>query len=139
MMATTVCSGCGAVLDPTLERCAYCGQVNPSATEAAQERWLSAWTQGISQEGYSNGNYDLIEYPAMPLSQAMQILRRLPVPPRVKDPGNYCPPAIGFDERNISRREDGSYYLWPEDRACSLQEAEMVVRQIYGYSSGPHL
>jgi len=74
----------------------------------------------------------------MPLSQALQMLKRLPIPPQVRDPGNYCPPALGFGERNISRMEDGAYFLWPEDRACSLNEAEMIVRQIYGYPGDLH-
>jgi hypothetical protein len=75
----------------------------------------------------------------MPLSQALQILKRLPIPPRVPDPASYCPPAVGFDERNISRMEDGRYFLWPEDRSCSLEEAVQVVLQIYGHTDKPPL
>ena len=132
MNSPSICPGCGASLDPLAERCGYCGQWNPGRAAKAEERWLPAWTQGIAEGGYSNGNYDLVEYPAMPLSQALEMLNRLPVPPRVADPGNYCPPAIGFDERNISRLENGGYFLWPEDRACTLEEARQVVLQIYG-------
>ena len=97
-----------------------------------QERWLQAYTQGMSPEGYSDGNYDVVDYPAMPLSQALEMLKRLPVPPRVDDPGSYCPPAVGFGERQVSRMADGRYFLWPEDRTCSLEEARQVVLQIYG-------
>ena len=128
-MGFSKCPGCGALVDPTVERCTYCGQV----IATAQERWLPAWTQGISSGGYSNGSYDVVEYPAMPLSQALQILRTLPIPPQVNDPGDYCPPALGFDERQISRLEDGRYFLWPEDRPCSLEQATQIVLQIYGH------
>ena len=71
----------------------------------------------------------------MPLSQALEILKNLPVPPQVEDPGNYCPPALGFGERHVSRMEDGVYFLWPENRLCSLEEARRVVLQIYGVDS----
>ena len=126
------CPGCGAFIDPGTQRCAYCGQWVQAAGGAESERWLPAWTQGMADGGFSNGSYDVQKHPAMPLSQALQIVERLPVPPRVSDPGEYCPPAIGFDERQISRMEDGGYFLWPEDRPCSLEEARQVVLQIYG-------
>lgn len=95
---------------------------------------MPAWTQGIASGGYSDGSFDVLEYPAMPLSQALQIVEKLPIPPRVQDPGNYCFPALGFGERQISRMEDGRYFLWPEDRVCSLEEARQVVLQIYGHT-----
>jgi len=96
------------------------------------EKWVPAWTQGIASGGYSDGSYDTVDYPAMPLSQALQMVETLPRPPYVDDPGSYCPPALGFGERNISRMEDGRYFLWPEDRPCTLEEAREWVLQIYG-------
>jgi hypothetical protein len=126
------CPGCGASLSPTTQRCPYCGQWLQAPGVANQDPWLPAWTQGIARDGYSDGSFDAVEYPAMPLSQALQILERLPVPPRVQDPGEYCPPSLGFGERSISRTEDGRYFLWPEDRPCSLEQARQIVRQIYG-------
>jgi hypothetical protein len=131
------CSGCGASIDPAARRCSYCGQWNPAPNGGDPGRWIAAWTQGIASEGYSNGSYDVHAYPAMPLSQALQILETLPIPPRVPDPGSYCPPALGFGERNISRMDDGGYFLWPEDRACSLEEAKQVLLQIYGREGAP--
>jgi hypothetical protein len=128
------CPGCGAPVAPARERCTYCGQWMRVPDAKDQEQWLPAWTQGIASGGYSNGCYDVLEYPAMPLSQALQIVEKLPIPPRVQDPGSYCPPALGFGERQISRMEDGRYFLWPEDRACSLEEAGQVVLQIYGHA-----
>ena len=132
-MGSSKCSGCGTTIDIAVDRCPYCGEPNEAMATAAQERWLPAWTQGVADGGFSNGSFDVVDYPAMPLSQALQILKTLPVPPHVKDPGEYCPPALGFDERNISRMEDGGYFLWPEDRPCSLEEAIQVVLQIYGH------
>lgn len=135
-MSTSLnCPGCGALIDPSAERCAYCGQWNQTPITMTQDRWLPAWTQGIASAGYSNGSYDIVDYPAMPLSQALEILKNLPVPPQVEDPGNYCPPALGFGERHVSRMEDGVYFLWPENRLCSLEEARRVVLQIYGVDS----
>ena len=101
--------------------------------DAAQERWLPGWTQGIAESGVANGSFDLVEYPNMPLSQALEMLNRLPIPPKVPDPGNYCLPSLGFDERSVSRNEAGGYFLWPENRNCSLEEARRIVLQIYGY------
>ncbi len=126
------CPGCGAPVDPARERCPYCGQQLRAAGTGGQEPWLPAWTQGIASGGYSDGSYETVDYPAMPLSQALQFVENLPIPPRVPDPDNYCPPALGFGERQISRMEDGRYFLWPEDRDCSLEEARQVVLQIYG-------
>jgi hypothetical protein len=82
--------------------------------------------------GYSDGSFDVIEYPALPLSQALSILENLPVPPKVDDPGEYCPPALGFGERNVSRVDDGRYFLWPEDRFCTVEEARKILLEIYG-------
>ena len=126
------CAGCGAAINPYQERCSYCGQWVQAALREGRDPWLPAWTQGIDSSGFSNGSYDVVDYPAMPLSQALHLVNRLPIPPRVPDPGNHCPPAIGFGERQISRMEDGSYFLWPEDRACSREEARQIVLQIYG-------
>lgn len=134
-MEASNCPTCGAPLPPTSEWCEFYGQYiqRPAApVQKTEERVLPAWTQGISPEGFSNGSFDVKDIPAMSLSQALGLLERLPIPPRVNDPGNYCPPALGFGERNISRMEDGKYLLWPEDRSCSLEEAQKVVKQIYG-------
>jgi hypothetical protein len=126
------CAGCGAAINPYQERCAYCGQWNQAVLREQQDPWLPAWTQGIDSNGLSNGNYEVVQYPAMPLSQAIELLNKLPIPPRVPDPGSYCPPALGFGERQISRMDDGRYFLWPEDRACSGKEARRILLQIYG-------
>ncbi len=134
MSNSSRCPGCGVPIEPTAKQCPYCGQFfQPQAS--SEERWLPAWTQGIADMasgGYSNGSYDVVDYPALPLSQALNILKTLPIPPRVPDPGNYCPPALGFGERNISRTEDGGYFLWPEDRFCTFEEARRILMQIYG-------
>ena len=132
-MSSTKCEGCGNAIDISVERCPYCGALNQQLAAAAEERWLPAWTQGIASGGFSNGSYDIVDYPAMPFSQALTILKTLPIPPKVPDPGEYCPPAIGFDERHVSRYDNGQYFLWPENRFCTLEEAIQVVKQIYGY------
>ena len=134
MSDALICPGCGAALALHAESCKYCGHANPQRVKQAQERWLEAWTQGLAPGGYSNGNFELTEYPAMPLSQALEMLERLPIPPDVPDPGNYCYPTLGFDERCISRQLDGQYFLWPEDRFCTAEEARQVVLGIYGVS-----
>jgi hypothetical protein len=129
----TECPGCRAPIELAAERCPYCGHLNPIAAIAAQERWLPAWTQGIAEGGFANGSFDIVDYPAMPLSQALQIVKTLPIPPKVKDVGNYAWPALGFDERSVARADDGRYFLWPEDRYCSQEEAIGIVMQIYGH------
>ena len=75
----------------------------------------------------------------MPLSQALALLESMPVPPQVANPANYCPPALGFGERNISRLENGGYFLWPEDEDCSLEMARQVVELIYSGNAGQAL
>jgi len=133
MSKTLRCSGCGASIKPASRQCSYCGSwiQRPSAAPQAEKR-LPAWTQGIASGGYSDGSYDTVDYPAMPLSQALQLVERLPIPPRVDDPGSYCPPALGFGERNVSRMEDGRYFLWPEDRPCTLEDAIQWVQLVFG-------
>ena len=128
------CAGCGASINPYQERCAYCGRWTSNVPAQDRDPWLPAWTQGLDSNGLSNGCYDIVDYPAMPLSQALYLLSKLPIPPRVPDPGDYCPPALGFGERMVSRMEDGSYFLWPENRECSREEARQIVLQIYGRS-----
>jgi hypothetical protein len=129
------CPGCGAAINPHEERCSYCGLWNQAASRSEQDPWLPAWTQGLDSNGLSNGSYDIIEYPAMPMSLALSMLDKLPIPPRVPDPGEYCPPAIGFGERLVSRLEDGSYFLWPENRECTREEARQIILRIYGRTS----
>ena len=127
------CPGCGAAINPHEERCSYCGQWYPTASRTERDPWQPAWTQGLDSHGLSNGDYDVVEYPAMPLSQALSMLNRMPIPPRVPAPGDYCPPALGFGEWMVSRMEDGSYFLWPENRACTREEARQLILQIYGH------
>jgi hypothetical protein len=129
------CPGCGAAINPHEERCSYCGQWYPTASRPGGDPWLPAWTQGLDSHGLSNGDYDVVKYPAMPLSQALSMLNKMPIPPRVPASGDYCPPALGFDEWMVSRMEDGRYFLWPEDRACTREEARQIILQIYGHTS----
>ena len=129
------CPGCGAAINPYKDRCPYCGQWYPTASHSERDPWLPAWTQGLDGRGLSNGDYDIVEYPAMPLSQALDMLKKLPIPPRVPDPGDYCPPALGFGERMVSRMEDGSYFLWPENKECTREEGRQIILQIYGRTS----
>jgi len=127
------CPGCGMPIELTVKQCPYCSQIFQPQTPS-EERWLPAWTQGIADMasgGYFTGSYDAIDYPALPLSQALHALKNLPIPPRASDPGDYCPLALGFGERNISRNDDGSYFLWPEDRSCAFDEARRILLQIY--------
>ena len=135
MSETLRCPGCGAAINPYEERCSYCGLWHQAASHPQQDPWLPAWTQGLDGKGLSNGCYDVVEYPAMPMSQALDMVGRLPIPPRVPDPGDYCPPALGFGERMVSRMEDGSYFLWPENRECTREEARQIILQIYGHTS----
>lgn len=127
------CPACGAPLDPTRDRCPYCGHL--TGWSEAQQRALEAYTQGIAREGYSNGDYEETVYPALPLSQALQILQRMPVPPQLPPEADYCPPALGFDNRQISRMPNGDYFLWPENRTCDYEEARHVLLQIYGVNA----
>ena len=128
------CPTCNKDYETGKRFCRHCGDalVDRPETQQQSEVRLAAFVQGLSGDGHSDGSFDAVEYPAMPLSQALQILERLPIPPQVQDPGEYCPPALGFGERNISRTEDGRYFLWPEDRSCSFEEARQIVLQIYG-------
>lgn len=136
-MEASNCPSCGASVPVGRTTCSFCGQhFRPGRGEEAR---LPAWTQGISAEGYSDGNFDAVEYPAMPLSQALALLESMPVPPQVANPANYCPPALGFGERNISRLENGGYFLWPEDEDCSLEMARQVVELIYSGNAGQAL
>ncbi len=147
-MKTSNCPACSAPLHPQAESCEYCGQYiqrqaqpgQPPAETSSDDDWepveedglrLPAWTQGISDEGWANGSYDLKEYPTLHLAEANWILENMPIPPQGIDPSIYCQPALGFGERNISRNPDGSYFLWPEDRFCTLEEAKQVIQGFY--------
>jgi hypothetical protein len=138
---TINCPGCGAPTPPGTQQCAYCGQYLRGANElpsSPQDKAVpqQAWTQGISPEGFSNGSYDNVNYTAMPFRQAVSILDNLPIPLQVADPGDYCPPSLGFGERTISRTEDGRYFLFPEDRHCTVEEAHKILLQIYESNPG---
>ena len=63
--------------------------------------------------------------------EALDILYNLPIPPATEDPGNYCPPVLGFGEQHVYRTEDGSYFLWPENKKCTLDEAKAFLKKIY--------
>lgn len=91
---------------------------------------LSGWTQGITSDRQSDGSFDAVDL-ILTYMEALDILYNLPIPPTTEDPGNYCPPTLGFGEKNISRNEDGSYFLWPEDKTCTLDEAKAILKKIY--------
>lgn len=131
------CPACNAPYEPDQKKCPYCGhyihapETAPSFPQPTDEAKLPAWMQGISAEGQPNGSYDIKEYPPLTLAQSFELLNMLPIPPAGVDPGEYCPPGLGFGERNISRNADGSYFLWPQDKFCDLAEAQNVLRSIY--------
>lgn len=128
------CPACGASVPPQSNQCPYCGQyvvsTQPAAAPQDSGPRLTGWLQGIGPDGRSNGSYDVTERP-FTYMEALDIVYNLPVPPRGRPPGDYCPPAIGFGDRNISRMENGDYFLWPEDRTCGQDEAKRILKEIF--------
>lgn len=129
------CPGCSAPIPPGSNQCPYCGQYIVSSGTAAPPPQdigpkLTGWLQGIGSDGRSNGSYDTTER-TFTYMEALDIVYNLPVPPRGKPIGEYCPPAIGFGDRNISRMDNGDYFLWPEDRNCDQAEAKRILKEIF--------
>ena len=102
MPKTSKCPGCGAPLSLNADQCSFCGQYIERTVQFNTDQQGSAasdaphvqpgnviisvppqeaWTQGISADGRSNGSYDAVEYPALPLKDALRILESMPVPP----------------------------------------------------------
>ena len=131
------CPACSAPIPPRSEQCPYCGHyiVSSTPTPAAPAPQdtaprLRGWLQGIGPDGRSNGSYDTTER-HFTYMEALDLVYNLPVPPRGKDPGEYCPPAIGFGDRNISRMDNGDYFLWPDDCNCDQNEAKKFLKDIF--------
>jgi len=92
---------------------------------------LTAFTQGISENGRSNGSFELIEYPDLPLYKALEILKNMPMPPRNWDTGKYCPPTLGFGKFMVACVARGKYIAAPDNELLSFEEASQIIEDIY--------
>ena len=139
-----VCPTCNIDYEEGKKFCKHCGTrliQKPTAPRAPEVR-LQAFTQGISADGRSDGSFDSRDCPALSLSEALEILEKMPVP-AATDPGEFCEPTLGFHPSSggsISRSENGDYYIvhteegqveLRTDWGCSLEQVKQYLRQIY--------
>ena len=146
-----VCPTCNIDYEEGKKFCKHCGTrliQKPAAPQAPEVR-LPAWTCGISADGRSDGSFDSRDYPALSLSEALEILEKMPVS-AATDPGEFCEPGLGFRGSlggNICRTEDGDYYIVHTeeepvrqaelrmDWGCSLEQVKRYVRQVYAVAA----
>lgn len=140
-----VCPTCNIDYEEGKKFCKHCGTrlIQKSATPHVPEVRLPAWTCGISADGRSDGSFDSRDYPSLSLSEALEILDKMPVS-AATDPGEFCEPTLGFPPSiggSVSRTEDGDYCIvhpvevrpaeLRADWNCSLEQVKQYLRQVY--------
>jgi hypothetical protein len=133
------CPSCDAPAEPEDLYCGHCGaelvpEVSPVDEPDAELR-LPAVLQGVAPDWSCTGSFDAAEYEGLTYEDALGVLNALPRPPDDTDPGQYCWPNLVFEDGTSVCRapegDDGDYFLYPEDRYCTLPEAEAAIRELY--------
>jgi len=130
------CPTCNIAYPAGKKFCRHCGTAlvarGGAAPEAVQPPRLSAWTCGISADGRADGSFESRDYPALSLTEALQIVETMPAPPAWFEVGEHCQPVLGFEDIPfIQRLDNGSYSLLLDDRDGSLEDARQCVVQFY--------
>jgi hypothetical protein len=141
------CPKCGEKIEKKPVQCPYCNiyLLENGETPSPTELKLDAWTQGMTTDFRSNGEFEATEYDRMPLSIALRILREMPAPPDDKVVGpnlgvgptyevveGYCPPHLGFiPVFTVSCLSNDKYLIFPDNQEVSLEEAEKLVVEFY--------
>ena len=134
------CPTCNTDYETGKQLCRHCGSalVDRPETQQQPEVRLTAWTQGISSDGRTDGSFNARDYPALSLTEALRILEDMPVPPVDEDPGEYCWPTLGFPDRvgSVSRMDNGDFFSFPDERTRSLDKAKQWLNQVYSAATG---
>lgn len=96
---------------------------------------LGCYTQGLADDGCADGSFETIWLKPLSCSDALNIVRALPVPPPCPEPCSVCPPTFGVGERfNVCRTEGGKWFWWTPwtgSTECSAKDADDCVKSFF--------